>query len=124
MGLINQPISIGINAYARQMIKSNKLDYNYKEDMAQSYYKLYYHIIWGTKHRLSLITPEIELLINQYLPNKVIEYEGQQLALNMVVLSLSERGIPFVKEYIIKQKQRHADKDLINVLEYTPKEDK
>ncbi len=138
--------------------------------MAQSYYKLYYHIVWGTKKRLPLITPEIELLINKYLFKKIIEYEGQQLALNMVedhihllvsippkisiaefvhnikgsttyyintnqgeqgfywqagygVLSLSERGIPFVKEYIAKQKRRHANKNLINVLEYIPKED-
>jgi len=138
--------------------------------MAQSYYKLYYHIIWGTKRRLPLITPDIELLINDYLPKKIIEYEGLQLAINMVedhihllvsippkisiaefvhnikgnttyyintnqgeqsfywqsgygVLSLSARGIPFVKEYIVNQKSRHANKNLINVLEYIPREE-
>ncbi len=137
--------------------------------MAQSYYKLYYHIVWGTKKRLPLITPDIETLINYYLPKKIIEHEGQQLALNMVedhihllvsippkisvaefvhnikgsttyyintnqgeqdfywqsgygVLSLSARGIPFVKEYIANQKQRHANKNIVNVLEYISKD--
>ncbi|MEA3463866.1 MAG: IS200/IS605 family transposase [Patescibacteria group bacterium] len=112
--------------------------------MSQTFHKLYYHIVWGTKKRLPLITPAVEELIKKYIPKKVIEYSGRQLALNMVedhihllasippkisiadfvhkikgsssyyinttqgeksfywqagygVLSLSEKGIPFVK---------------------------
>ena len=35
-------------------------------------------------------------------------------------LSLSEKGIPFVKRYIDNQKQHHADNRVLDVLEYTP----
>lgn len=33
------------------------------------------------------------------------------------ILSLSERGIPFVKKYIINQKQHHKNNSLIEILE-------
>jgi len=39
------------------------------------------------------------------------------------VLSLSAKGIPFVTKYIINQKQKHANNNLIDVLEYAPAED-
>lgn len=35
-------------------------------------------------------------------------------------LSLSEKGIPFVKTYIANQKQHHARNRVLDVLEYTP----
>ncbi len=138
--------------------------------MPQTFYKLYYHIIWATKKRLPLITPEIEELIKRYIPKKIIEYSGRQLALNMVedhihllvsippkisiadfvhkikgsssyyintaqgeksfywqsgygVLSLSEKGIPFVKQYIDNQKQKHQNNDLVDILEHIPEDD-
>ena len=138
--------------------------------MPQSFYKFYYHIVWGTKKRLPLITAEIELLIKDYFSKKILEYGGQQFALNMVAdhlhllcsippkisvaefvhnikgsttyyintsqgeksfywqsgygaLTLSEKGAPFIKEYIANQKQRHASDDLLDILEYIPEED-
>ena len=36
------------------------------------------------------------------------------------VLSLSEKGIPFVVQYINNQKQKHANQNLIDVLEHIP----
>ena len=39
------------------------------------------------------------------------------------VLSLSEKGILFVKSYIANQKQKHADSRVLDVLEYTPSDD-
>ena len=39
------------------------------------------------------------------------------------VLSLSAKGIPFVTKYILNQKQKHADNNLIDVLEYAPAEE-
>ncbi|MCK5320492.1 IS200/IS605 family transposase [Candidatus Parcubacteria bacterium] len=138
--------------------------------MPQTFYKLYYHIIWATKKRLPLINPEIEKLIKKYVPNKITEYNGKQLALNMVedhihllvsippkisiadfvhkikgssshhinalqggknfywqsgygIVSLSEKGVPFVKQYINNQKQKHQNNDLVDILEYIQDED-
>jgi REP element-mobilizing transposase RayT len=138
--------------------------------MPQSYYKLYYHLIWGTKKKLPLITLEVEKLLKEYIPKKVVEYGGQQIEFNMVkdhihwlgiippkisiaefvhnlkgsstyyintargeksfywqsgygVVSLSAKGVRFVKAYIKNQKQKHADNDLLAVLEHIPKEE-
>ena len=138
--------------------------------MPQTFYKLYYHIIWATKKRLPLINPEIEKLVKRYIPNKITEYSGKQLALNMVedhihllasippkisiadfvhkikgssshyinalqggknfywqsgygIVSLSEKGVPFVKEYIDNQKQKHQNNDLVDILECIEDED-
>ena len=138
--------------------------------MSQSFYRLYYHIIWGTKYREKTITPEIEKLLKGYMPEKIKAGGGTLLALNMTadhlhlltsippktsvaefvhkikgssshlinlslerrtfywqsgygVLSLSAKGIPFVTKYIINQKQKHANNNLIDVLEYAPAED-
>jgi len=38
-------------------------------------------------------------------------------------LSLSEKGIPFVKRYIANQKQHHANNRVLGILEYTPLDD-
>jgi len=35
-------------------------------------------------------------------------------------LSLSEKGIPFVKRYIANQKQHHANNRVLGILEYAP----
>ena len=138
--------------------------------MSQSFYRLYYHIIWGTKYREKTITPEIEKLLKGYMPEKIKAGGGTFMALNMTtdhlhlltsippkvsvaefvhkikgssshlinlslerrtfywqsgygVLSLSAKGIPFVTKYIINQKQKHANNNLIDVLEYAPAED-
>jgi len=138
--------------------------------MSQSFYRLYYHIVWGTKYRERTITPEIEKLLKEYIPKKIKASGGTFMALNMTadhlhllasippktsvaefvhkikgssshlinlnlerktfywqsgygVLTLSEKGTPFVTGYIINQKQKHANNDLINVLEYIPAEE-
>jgi len=138
--------------------------------MMQSFYKLYYHIVWGTKYREPIITLAIEKLLKDYIPKKIKEQEGIPMALNMTddhlhiltsvppkisitdfihrikgssshfinvnleekaffwqagygVLTLSEKGIPFIKQYIANQKQRHINNNLINILEYIPREE-
>ncbi|MBU2233412.1 IS200/IS605 family transposase [Patescibacteria group bacterium] len=137
--------------------------------MSQSFYKFYYHIIFGTKYRKPIIALEIEKLLKEYLPGKIKEKEGLAIELNMVddhlhllasippkisvsefihkikgssshfvnvnfgkqffywqagygALTLSEKGVPFVRQYIANQKQRHARNDLLNILEYIPEE--
>jgi REP element-mobilizing transposase RayT len=119
---------------------------------------------------LPLITPNIEKWLKEYIANKISEYEGKQLALNMVedhlhllvsippkisisefvhkikgssshhinkmqnkisfywqsgygVLSLSEKGIPFVKQYIDNQKEKHRNNELLDILEFIPEDE-
>jgi REP element-mobilizing transposase RayT len=138
--------------------------------MPQSFYKLYYHIIWSTKLRVPSIIDVIEAWLKEYIPKKISEYEGKQLALNMVenhlhllvsippkisisefihkikgssshyvnlmqnekgfywqsgygVLSLSEKGIPFVKQYIDRQKEEHKNNELLDILEFMPEDE-
>ena len=135
--------------------------------MPQSFFKLYYHLIWSTKCREPIITSSIETMLLEYMPKKIADNSGSCLAINMTsdhlhlltailpkisvaefihkikgssshfinlnlgnksfywqhgygALSLSEKGIPFVKKYIANQKQHHADNRVLDVLEYTP----
>jgi len=137
--------------------------------MPQSFYKLYYHVVWGTKYREQKISPEIEELLKEYIPRKVKANSGVFIAMNMTTdhihlliivppkisvaefihklkgssshfvninlgikdfywqsgygaHSLSAKGIPFVTKYIINQKQKHANNDLVDVLEDMPKD--
>lgn len=139
--------------------------------MSQSFYKFYYHIIWGTKYREAIITAAIEKLLKEYMPKKIKEGNGIFMALNMTddhlhllvsippkisvaefvhkikgssshfinislgeksfywqagygALTLSEKGIPFIKKYIAEQKQKHFNNNVINILEYIPQIDK
>ncbi|MCA9972833.1 MAG: IS200/IS605 family transposase [Anaerolineales bacterium] len=48
------------------------------------YYQLYYHVVWATKRRLPLLTPDVEPLIFAYLRNKTATLEGVVYALNGV----------------------------------------
>jgi putative transposase len=40
------------------------------------YYKLYYHIVWGTKNRQGIILPEFESDLYRVMAAKVIEMDG------------------------------------------------
>ncbi len=46
------------------------------------YYRLFYHIVWATKNRESLITPEIEPIIYNFLRGKAIGLGGTVFAIN------------------------------------------
>lgn len=46
------------------------------------YWRLFYHIVWGTKNRLNLITPEVEPLIYSFIRGKAVGLEGRVFALN------------------------------------------
>ena len=46
------------------------------------YWQLYYHIVWGTKRRLPLITPEIEPVIHGFLRRKAADLGGTVFASN------------------------------------------
>lgn len=41
-----------------------------------AYWQLYYHIVWATKNRDLLITPEIEPALHRYLRGKIISLGG------------------------------------------------
>jgi len=138
-----------------------------QKNMSHIYYELYYHIVWGTKNRMELITNDIEELLKNLVDKKVNKLGGQQLEFNCVtdhchsllkippqisisdftgqikgysaheinllrgnkylawqqgfgIVSLSKKGVPFVRKYIQNQKQHHMNNSIINILEYIP----
>jgi putative transposase len=46
------------------------------------YWQLYYHIVWATKNREPLLTPEIEPRVHEFLRNKALNLEARVYALN------------------------------------------
>ena len=48
------------------------------------YWRLYYHLVWSTKNRLPLLTPEVEPIVHRYLREKAAHLEGFVHALNGV----------------------------------------
>ena len=46
------------------------------------FWRAYYHLVWGTKDRKELITPEIEPVLFQYLTNKGLENDINFFAIN------------------------------------------
>lgn len=46
------------------------------------YWQLFYHIVWSTKNREPLLTPEVESIIYGYLRNKALGLEANVYALN------------------------------------------
>ena len=48
------------------------------------YWQLYYHIVWSTKNREPLITPEVEALLYGFLRSKAISLGGDVFAINGV----------------------------------------
>ncbi len=48
------------------------------------YWQLFYHIVWSTKNREPLLTPEIEPMVYGYIKSKAIGLEGVLFALNGV----------------------------------------
>ncbi len=49
-----------------------------------SYWKLFYHLVWTTKNRQPLLTPEIEPMIYEFLRSKAVRLEAKVFALNGV----------------------------------------
>lgn len=49
------------------------------------YYRLFYHIVWATKNREPLITPDIEPIIYRFLRTKAIGLGGTVFAINGMV---------------------------------------
>lgn len=50
--------------------------------MAGTYTKLYYHLVFSTKHRQPLITPEIETELHKYIAGIVRNLEGSCIEIN------------------------------------------
>ena len=48
------------------------------------YCQLFYHVVWSTKHRRPLLTPEIEPIIHDYVRTKAIGLGATVFALNGV----------------------------------------
>lgn len=47
-----------------------------------AYWQLFYHIVWSTKYRQKIITPEIEPIVHNHLRAKAIGLGGTVFALN------------------------------------------
>jgi REP element-mobilizing transposase RayT len=47
-----------------------------------SYWQLFYHLVWSTKNRLPLLTPQVEPTVHNYLRAKAIGLEAIVFALN------------------------------------------
>ena len=132
-----------------------------------SFYNLFYHIIWATKNRQPLLTPEIEPIIYRYLLNKATGLGGIVFAIGGIadhvhmaasipakiaiatfvgqtkgvastrfnkehlqfspvywqegygVFSVDSKRLPYIVAYIEKQKEHHAQKNIIPILERT-----
>ena len=50
--------------------------------MSNTYYELYYHIIWATKKRMELIDEHIDKLLKEKILKKIKELKAQQLEFN------------------------------------------
>ena len=48
------------------------------------YWQLFYHLVWATKKRAPLLTPEVEPVIHGYLRQKALNLEATVYALNGV----------------------------------------
>ena len=46
------------------------------------YWQLYYHIVWATKNREPLLTPEIEPVVFGIIRNKALDFDATVYALN------------------------------------------
>ncbi len=46
------------------------------------YWQTFYHIVWSTKHREPLVTPEVESLIHGFIRGKAIGLKGIVFAIN------------------------------------------
>ena len=53
--------------------------------MSNTYYELYYHIIWGTKKRMELIDDDIGILLKDKVLKKVKELKSQMLEFNSYI---------------------------------------
>jgi len=81
-------------------------------------------------HLLSKIPPQTTIsdFVGQvkgyasYIINKELGENYLKWQQGFGVLSLSEKGIPFVRKYIQNQKQHHKENTVIKILEYTPDE--
>lgn len=131
------------------------------------FYVCYYHIIWATKYRQTIITPQIESVIFEAIKDKSKRFKCQIHAINSAydhihvavtippslaiyewvretkglsahevnrefpnlddifkwqrgysVLTFGEKTLPFVVNYIVKQKEHHANGSLEAYLEY------
>ncbi|TMC59638.1 MAG: IS200/IS605 family transposase [Chloroflexi bacterium] len=47
-----------------------------------SYWQLYYHVVWATKHRVPILTPPIEETVHGMLRRKAVALEATVFALN------------------------------------------
>jgi putative transposase len=131
------------------------------------YWRLHYHLVWGTARREPLIGPDEEAIISESLRMTIAQMSLICHAVGMVedhvhvavsippnlsvadaigrlkgasshlvnqrrrratgvefswqseygVISLTDRALPIVIDYVKHQKQRHGDNDLINGLE-------
>lgn len=129
------------------------------------YWQLFYHIVWSTKNREPLLTPEVEPILYRFLRNKALglgatiyalngyfdhvhlvasippkisvsKFVGQIKAVASVkynqshpdaapfywqeefgVFSFDRKRLPYVVAYVNHQKEHHANKNLIPVLE-------
>jgi REP element-mobilizing transposase RayT len=46
------------------------------EEKAMPYWQLYYHLVWTTRNRAPLVTPELEPQLHGYLRGKGLDLEG------------------------------------------------
>jgi REP element-mobilizing transposase RayT len=53
-----------------------------QQEVLMTYWRLYYHLVWGTKNRQPLLTPDVEPIIYKYLRQKAGRLEAIVYALN------------------------------------------
>src|SRR6266850_1841608 len=74
--------------------------------MSDSYTNLLYHIVFSTKDRRPLITPEYEVRLYDYLGGTIRKVGGISLELNGTE---DQSHVEAVRRYIARQKEHHQN---------------
>jgi REP element-mobilizing transposase RayT len=84
------------------------------------FWQLYYHIVWSTKNRQPLLTPDVEPAIYGLLRKKAVDLGASIYALNGYldhVHSFDRKRLSNFVAYVERQKEHHANSHIIPALE-------
>lgn len=79
-------------------------------------WRCYYHMVWATKHRQPLITPQLETLLFEATAHKIAECGAEQIAVNAMPdhIHIAARIPPTILLVDLIQKVKGASSHLIN----------
>jgi REP element-mobilizing transposase RayT len=63
-------------------VETARLDGHSRKERSMPYWRLYYHLVWATRQREPLLTPEIELSVHNFLVHKCAAQRAYSYAVN------------------------------------------